>query len=201
MPVIQYISVCTDATLSASSFLPISQCSVYRTRLSALGCCTVFFISSISFHFDSNRSAAIASSSIKQVCAGILTKASNFEEEISKGFFTAYYHGLVPSTLRLPPSVYSVFLGRSSLTEICAYYYVAKNCHMIKFSSWKQLYNPPPSQIPQTSISFSSPSNSLLGKTTEQKTIFLLNIYLKCAQVMVPWPSSWLCYLLSLEEE
>lgn len=131
----QYIPICTNATLRASSFLPISQCGVYQTWLSALGCCTVFFSSSVSFHFDSNRSAAIASSSINQVCAGILTRASNFEAEISKGFFITYYSVLVPSTLRLPPSVYSIFLDRSALTGTCTYYYVAKNCHMIKFRS------------------------------------------------------------------
>lgn len=195
----QYIPAWTHAARSASSFLPVSQCGVYHTWLSALGCCSVFFIPSLSFHFDSNRSAAIASSSINQVCAGILTRASNSEEEISKGFFITYYSVLVPSTLRLPPGVDSIFLGRSSLTEICTYYYVAKNCHMIKFSSWNKHYNQPSlPEIPQTSSSFPSPSKSLLGKTTEWKTIFLLNMYLKCAQAMVPWPANWLCYLLFL---
>lgn len=149
----QYIPVCTNATLGASSFLPVSQCGVYQTWLSALGCCTVFFSSSVSFHFDSNRSAAIASSSINQVCAGILTRASNFEAEISKGFFITYYSVLVPSTLRLPP--------------VCILYFWIglhwqKYVHIImwqKIATWLNLgletsiTTRPPHQIPQTSSS------------------------------------------------
>lgn len=67
-----------------------------------------------------------------------ITSTSNYEEDVSRGFFITFYIGFVPLRLRFPPSMHSVLLDQSSVRDICL-----KSHHIIKFRSWNQPYKLP----------------------------------------------------------
>lgn len=150
------------------------------------------------------------SSQFKQICCccrqlhkpGLcwnITSTSNYEKEISRGFFITYYTGFVPLRLRLPPSMHSVFLDMSSMREI---YF--KNCHIIKFRSCNQHYKLPLQKNHQNYSNlqlFPIPIKEVI-KENKNQTLYLLNSCFKYTQTgsALACKLTLLSYFLSLEE-